>query len=154
MHLIASSYSAFNVKSTFPIQQRTNLSALSKSSPFTCRARDKLKTDVLRTYTVTVRKRWYTIPHEIMGFFAHAQTVDTRPLFPPPTWPGYEANFLLAMLGSWYSLILRPSPSFPLLAVRLSGRGPGTFSHMTDITYMANYGNVGIMQTTLPARTH
>ena len=27
-----------------------------------------------------------------MGFFAHAQTVDTRPLFPPPTWPGYEAN--------------------------------------------------------------
>ena len=27
-----------------------------------------------------------------MGFFVHAQTVDTRPLFPPPTWPGYEAN--------------------------------------------------------------
>ena len=27
-----------------------------------------------------------------MGFFAHAQTVDTRPLFPPPTWPGYKAN--------------------------------------------------------------
>ena len=24
--------------------------------------------------------------------FAHAQTVDTRPLFPPPTWPGHEAN--------------------------------------------------------------
>ena len=24
--------------------------------------------------------------------FAHAQTVDTRPLFPPNTWPGYEAN--------------------------------------------------------------
>ena len=23
---------------------------------------------------------------------AHAQTVDTRPLFPPPTWPGYEAS--------------------------------------------------------------
>ena len=23
---------------------------------------------------------------------AHAQTVDTRPLFPPPTWPGYEAR--------------------------------------------------------------
>ena len=32
------------------------------------------------------------IPHEIMGFFAHVQTVDTRPLFPPPTWPGYEAS--------------------------------------------------------------
>ena len=28
-----------------------------------------------------------------MGFLAHAQTVDTRPLFPPPTWPGYEATF-------------------------------------------------------------
>ena len=27
-----------------------------------------------------------------MGFFAHAQTVSTRPLFPPPTWPGYEAK--------------------------------------------------------------
>ena len=27
-----------------------------------------------------------------MGVFAHAQTVDTGPLFPPPTWPGYEAN--------------------------------------------------------------
>ena len=27
-----------------------------------------------------------------MGFFAHAQTVDTRPLFPSPTWPGYEAK--------------------------------------------------------------
>ena len=24
--------------------------------------------------------------------FAYAQTVDTRPLFPPTTWPGYEAN--------------------------------------------------------------
>ena len=27
-----------------------------------------------------------------MGGFAHAQTVDTRPLFLPPTWPGYEAR--------------------------------------------------------------
>ena len=24
--------------------------------------------------------------------FAHVQTVDTRLLFPPTTWPGYEAN--------------------------------------------------------------
>ena len=24
--------------------------------------------------------------------FAHAQTVNTRPLFPPPMWPGYEAS--------------------------------------------------------------
>ena len=24
--------------------------------------------------------------------FTHAQTVDTRPLFPPPTWPGNEAS--------------------------------------------------------------
>ena len=23
--------------------------------------------------------------------FAHAQAVDIRPLFPPTTWPGYEA---------------------------------------------------------------
>ena len=54
IHLIASSYSASNVKSTFPIQQRTNLSALSKSSPFTCSALDKLETDVLRRYTVKI----------------------------------------------------------------------------------------------------
>ena len=27
-----------------------------------------------------------------MGFFAHVQTVDTRPLFPPPTWPGYTVK--------------------------------------------------------------
>ena len=31
--------------------------------------------------------------------FAHAQTVDTRLLFPPPTWPGYEAIELLALNG-------------------------------------------------------
>ena len=30
--------------------------------------------------------------------FAHAQTVDTRPLFPPPTWPGYEARLPLSLL--------------------------------------------------------
>ena len=30
--------------------------------------------------------------------FAHAQTVDTRPLFPPPTWPGYEATSGQAIL--------------------------------------------------------
>ena len=41
-----------------------------------------------------VRKRWYTIPHEIMGFFAHAQTVDTRLLFPPPMWHGYDATYM------------------------------------------------------------
>ena len=52
--LIASSYSAFNVKSTFLIQQRPNLSALSESSLFTCRARDKLETDMLRSYTVKI----------------------------------------------------------------------------------------------------
>ena len=39
------------------------------------------------------------IPHEIMFFFAHAQTVDTRPLFPLPTWPGYEATTFHEFLG-------------------------------------------------------
>ena len=29
--------------------------------------------------------------------FAQAQTVDTRPLFPPNTWPGYEANSVQSM---------------------------------------------------------
>ena len=38
--------------------------------------------------------------------------------------------------------------SFPSLAVWLSGRGPGTFFHVSDITDRANYANVGVMQTT------
>ena len=36
--------------------------------------------------------------------------------------------------GGECSLVPRPSPSFPSLAVRLSGRGPGTFSHVSDVT--------------------
>ena len=40
------------------------------------------------------------MPHEIMGFFAHVQTVDTRPLFPPPTWPEYEAN----LCTTWFAI--------------------------------------------------
>ena len=43
------------------------------------------------------------------------------------------------------SLVPRPAPSFPSLAVRLSGRGPGTFSHVSDVTDKANYANVGVM---------
>ena len=33
-----------------------------------------------------------------------------------------------------HCLVPRPLPSFPSLAVWLSRRGPGTFSHMSDIT--------------------
>ena len=36
-------------------------------------------------------------------------------------------------------------PSFPSLAVRKSGRGPGTFPHVSDVTDRANYVNVGDM---------
>ena len=32
-----------------------------------------------------------------------------------------------------FSLVPRPPPSFPLLAVRKSGRGPGTFPHVSDV---------------------
>ena len=35
-------------------------------------------------------------------------------------------------LHTMISIDPRPSPSFLLLAVRLSRRGPGTFSHMND----------------------
>ena len=47
----------------------------------------------------------------------------------------------------WYylSLVPRPAPSFPSLAVRLSGRGPGTFPHISDVTDRENYANVGVM---------
>ena len=58
--------------------------------------------------------------------FAHAQTVDTRPLFPPPTWPGYGLNVIIPMQGEehyrslpyllWYSFYtcgnLRPPGKF------------------------------------------
>ena len=37
-------------------------------------------------------------------------------------------------LVACYSLVARPSPSFLSLAVWLSGKGPGTFSHVSDIT--------------------
>ena len=40
------------------------------------------------------------------------------------------------------NLVPRPLPSFPS---QLSGRGPGTFSPINDITDRANYVNVGIM---------
>ena len=36
-------------------------------------------------------------------------------------------------------------PSFPSLAVRKSRRGPGIFSHVSDVTHRANYANVGDM---------
>ena len=36
------------------------------------------------------------------------------------------------------SLIPRPSLSFLLLAVWKSGRGPGTFAHVSHVTYRAN----------------
>ena len=32
-----------------------------------------------------------------------------------------------------HCLVPRPLPSFPSLAIQLSGRGPGTFSHVSDI---------------------
>ena len=47
--------------------------------------------------------------------------------------------------NNFVSLVPRPAPSFPSLAVRLSGRGPGTFPHVSDVTDRANYANVGVM---------
>ena len=44
-----------------------------------------------------------------------------------------------------HSLVPRPPPSFPSLAVRKSGRRPGTFPHVSDVTDRANYVNVGDM---------
>ena len=48
-------------------------------------------------------------------------------------------------VGVWDSLVPRPPPSFPSLAVRKSGRGPGTFPHVSNVTDRANYVNVGDM---------
>ena len=38
------------------------------------------------------------------------------------------------MMWIFNSLVPRPSPSFPSLVVQLSGSGPGTFSHVSDVT--------------------
>ena len=52
---------------------------------------------------------------------------------------------------SWVSLFVahwslsQAPPSFPSLAVWKTGRGPGTFSHISDVTDRANYANVGDM---------
>ena len=42
--------------------------------------------------------------------------------------------FTLVSIVTGGSLVPRPAPSFPSLAVQLSGRGPGTFSHVSDVT--------------------
>ena len=36
--------------------------------------------------------------HEIMGFFAHAQTMDTRPLFPPTRGLGTRLIYLYTLI--------------------------------------------------------
>ena len=56
-----------------------------------------------------------------------------------PTFPGQlpEKKMFILLFGEWNSIALfpaRPSLSFPSLAVWLSRRGPGTFSHVSDVT--------------------
>ena len=63
-------------------------------------------------------------------------------------WDAINAHSMRAAIYDAYtlsSLVPRPAPSFPSLAVRLSGRGPGTFSHVSDVTDRANYANMGVM---------
>ena len=62
------------------------------------------------------------VSRRITGFASHAESQDLR-----------------------LSLVPRPPPSFPSLAVWKSGRGPGTFPHVSDVTDRANYANVGDM---------
>ena len=45
------------------------------------------------------------IPHEIMGFFAHVQTVVTRPLFPPTL--GLGTRLAKALLNEAYTVVKR-----------------------------------------------
>ena len=50
----------------------------------------------------------------------------------PAVWLSCPAVWLSCpVVWMFCSLVPRPSPSFPSLAVRLSGRGPGTFSQVT-----------------------
>ena len=58
-----------------------------------------------------------------------------------------QSDWLMWQISHLYyaSLVPRPPPSFPSLAVRQSGGGPGTFPHVSDVTDRANYTNMGNM---------
>ena len=58
-----------------------------------------------------------------------------QPLIPSPL-PNLPWQKIGTDLFEWEktSLVPRPPPSFPSLAVRKSGRGPGTFPHVSDVT--------------------
>ena len=58
------------------------------------------------------------------------------------------AGIMYAQMYVYNSLVPRPSHSFPSFAVRLSRRGPGIFSHMSDVTDRPNYANVDVMWIT------
>ena len=55
--------------------------------------------------------------------------MDTRPFSPI-----FQMGLGTRVESCMPSLIHRPLPSFPLLAERLSRRGPGIFSHISDVT--------------------
>ena len=64
----------------------------------------------------------------------------------------YGTLVAILILLACYTLIPRPSPSFPSLAVWLSGRGARTFPHVSDITDRPSYkhGQSCESQTTSP----
>ena len=60
--------------------------------------------------------------------------------------PVLFTHVMYAQMYVYNTLIPRPSHSFPSIACRtVSGRSPGIFSHVSDVTGRANYANVGIM---------
>ena len=63
---------------------------------------------------------------------------------------------ILTELHALTSLVPRPPPSFLSLVVRKSGRGPGTFPHVSDVTDRANYVAWATCkpQKTSPVRMH
>ena len=51
------------------------------------------------------------------------------------------AEIMYAQMYVYNTFVPRPSHSFPSLAVQLSGRGPGIFFHVSDVTDRANYAS-------------
>ena len=97
--------------------------------PHACRA-------VVPPYATHLHGRVPLMPHTCRAVFPSCHNT-CRDVFP--------SCHTLAGPCSPPSLVPRPAPSFLSLAVRLSGRGPGTFSHVSDVTDRANYANVGVM---------
>ena len=56
----------------------------------------------------------------------------------------YVGSIFLHTFSPGFVINCERSVALPLHTIQLSRRGPGTFSYVNDVTYRANYANVGV----------